>query len=101
MSSTNLVSGLASGFDWRTIVDQLIAIEHKKVEFIEDEQKAYEEKLGIFQTFNSELLTLKTQAESLSSIDAFNIFQANLSTNSSLYDATDLLGVSVGSTATP
>ncbi|MBW1913887.1 MAG: flagellar filament capping protein FliD [Deltaproteobacteria bacterium] len=101
MSSTNLVSGLASGFDWRTIVDQLIAIEHKKVEFIEDEQKAYEKKLGIFQTFNSELLTLKTQAESLSSIDAFNVFQANLNTNSSLYDATDLLGVSVGSTATP
>jgi flagellar hook-associated protein 2 len=32
--STNLVSGLASGFDWRSMIDQLIAIERRPVDLV-------------------------------------------------------------------
>ena len=34
-TSTNLISGLSSGFDWRSMIDQLIAIEHRRVESVE------------------------------------------------------------------
>jgi hypothetical protein len=33
--STNLISGLSSGFDWRSMIDQLIAVEHRSVDLIE------------------------------------------------------------------
>lgn len=99
--STNLVSGLSSGIDWRTMIDQLIAVNHKSVDLVEDQKTEYEDKLEIFQDINSRLLSFKTQAATLASSDAFNVFTSSLSTNSTTYDASDFLSVTTSTTAGP
>jgi flagellar hook-associated protein 2 len=43
--STNLISGLASGFDWRTMIDEIMKIEHWSVDLVEARKRKYEEKL--------------------------------------------------------
>ena len=99
--STNLISGLSSGIDWRTMIDQLIAIEHRSVDLLEEEQTEYGDKLEIFQTINTRLLTLQSAASSLSDMDTFKVFTSSASTNSSNYSASDFLSVSTSSSATP
>jgi flagellar capping protein FliD len=45
MAATNQVSGLASGFDWKTMLDQLRQVENQKVVVIQNQQKTYQDKL--------------------------------------------------------
>ena len=97
--STNLIAGLASGFDWRSMIDQLIAIEHQSVDLVEDRKTEYESKLEIFQSINTKLLSFKTQAESLASSKAFNIFSTSLTTDSTTYKASDMLSASTSTSA--
>lgn len=99
--STNLVAGLASGFDWRSMIDQLIAMEHKRVDLVENQKTDYESNLEIFRSMNTKLLSFKTAAESLADTDAFNVFKTNLSTDSSTYSASELLSVSTSTSASP
>jgi len=44
-SSTNLISGLASGFDWRSMIDQLMAVEHSSVDRVTTKQTEASNKL--------------------------------------------------------
>lgn len=99
--STNLVSGLASGFDWRTIIDQLIAVEHRNVDLVEDRKADHETQLSEWQSFNTKLLALKTAAEGLKDPEDFNLFSSSMSTDSATVDGEDLLSVSTSSTAVP
>ncbi|MBN1850777.1 MAG: flagellar filament capping protein FliD [Deltaproteobacteria bacterium] len=99
--STNLISGLSSGFDWRSVIDQLIAIEHRRVDLVEEEQTQYKEKLEILQTINSKLLTLKSESTKMADFDTFKVFTSSLSTNSSSYSASDFLSVTTNTDATP
>lgn len=99
--STNLVAGLSSGFDWRSMIDQLIAIEHRRVDLVENQKTEYEQKLAILQSINIQLLSFKTQAETLASINAFNIFTSSLTTDSATYSASDFLSVSTSTSAAP
>jgi len=39
--STNLISGLASGFDWRSMIDELMKIERRPVDLIEARKREY------------------------------------------------------------
>ena len=97
--STNLISGLSSGFDWRSMIDQLIAVEHRSVDLIEDKKTDYENKLSAWQTFNTSLLSLKTAAESLKDADDFNLFTSSMTTDDSLVDADDILTVTTSDSA--
>ena len=99
--STNLIAGLSSGFDWRSMIDQLMAIEHKRVDLVENRKSEYESKLEIFQSINTKLLSFKTQAETLAKSDAFNVFTSSLTTNSTTYKASDFLSVSTTTSAAP
>ena len=99
--STNLVSGLSSGFDWRSMIDNLMAIEHRRVDLVEADKTEYEDKRTLLQTINTKLLTLKTQAETLASSNAFNLYSSSLSTNSTAYSASDFLSVSTSTSAFP
>lgn len=99
--STNLIAGLSSGFDWRSMIDQLMTIEHKRVDLVENRKSEYESKLKIFQSINTKLLSFKTNAEILSRSDAFNVFTSNLTTNSTTYKASDFLSVSTTTSAAP
>lgn len=99
--STNLISGLSSGFDWRSMIDQLIEIEHRPVDLVENQKTEYEEKLEIFQSLNTSLLSFRTNAKNLASTDAFNLFTTTLSTTSAAYSASDFFSVSTTASAAP
>ena len=89
--STNLISGLSSGFDWRSMIDQLMAVEHRPVDLVTAKKTDTEAKLKEWQTANSKLLAFKTAAAGLKDPDIFQVFAATMSTNSSTVKASDLL----------
>jgi len=97
--STNLISGLSSGFDWRSMIDQLIAVEHRPVDLVTAKKTDTETKLTEWQTANSKLLSLKTAVARLKDSDAFQVFTATMSTNSNTVEGNDLLSVSTTTTA--
>ena len=97
--STNLVSGLSSGFDWRTMIDELIAIDHRRVDLVEDKKSEYESELSEWQSFNTKLLALKTAAEGLKEPDDFYLYTSTMSTDSSIVDGEDLVSVSTDTDA--
>jgi flagellar hook-associated protein 2 len=97
--STNLISGLSSGFDWRSMIDQLMAVEHRRVDLVENRKSEYESKLSEWQSFNTKLLSLKTAAEGLKDSEDFYLYLPNMTTNSSTVSASDLMSVSTSSSA--
>lgn len=97
--STNLVAGLSSGFDWRSMVDQLIAIEHRRVDLIEGRKTEYEEKLSEWQSFNTKLLSLKTASENLKDSEDFYLYTPHLSSDDADGDASGLLSVTASASA--
>ncbi len=99
MASTNQISGLSSGFDWRTMVDQLMAIEKRPVNMLEKQKTQYETQLTEWRSFNTQLLSLKTAAAALSKPDNFNTFSSSMTSDNADIDAEDLLSVSTDSSA--
>ena len=97
--STNLISGLSSGFDWRTMIDQLISIERRRVDFVSGKKTTQEKKLAEWQSFNTKLLAFKTAASSLKSPGDFNVYKTAMTTDSSSVKASDLLSASAANTA--
>ena len=98
--STNLISGLVTGFDWRTMIDQLIAIEYERVETVENRKNEYETKLTEWQSVNSMLLSLKTAADAINAESDFNVYTAS-TTSASTTAASDIFTVSTSSSASP
>lgn len=99
MTATNSISGLSSGFDWASMVDQLIEIDRAPITLVENQKTNYEAQLSAWQTFNTSLLSLKTAAQALSDPDDFNIFTSSLTSNNPNVDAEDLLSVSTASSS--
>lgn len=99
--STNLISGLASGFDWRSMIDQLIAIDAKPIELKESQKSDYEAQLSEWRSFNTMLLSLKSSASALSDPDDFYVYTSGMTSDNSDVDAEDLLSISTTSDASP
>ncbi len=87
MSSGVSFSGLSSGIDTATIVEQLIAIERRPVTLLENQQIREENKLTVLQEINTSLLTTKTSVEALSKPEGFDLFNVSSSHE-------DIVGVS-------
>ena len=100
MGGTNVVSGLSSGIDWRDILDQLKAVEYKRVELIQDRRKTYTDRLSAWQTINTKLLAFKTAAGTLNTAAGFNIYTTALSSNTATA-AEDILSVTTNTDAVP
>ncbi len=99
--STQSVSGLSSGLDWRSIIDDLRKVEHRPIDLIEQRKSEYESKLSAWKSFNTKLLSLKNAAEELKDPEDFNVYKANMSTGSASVSASDLLSISTTSAASP
>lgn len=65
------VSGLASGFDWRSLVDQLSDVERLPQNRLRVEQQGLRERNAAYDSLVSELTTLRTQATNLTTSSAF------------------------------
>ncbi len=100
-TSSSLISGLASGFDWKSMIDSLMAVEHKRVDLITAKKSSTEAKLKEWQSFNTKLLAFKTAAEALSKPASFKLYTSTLTTDSSTVDGEDLLTISAGEEASP
>jgi flagellar hook-associated protein 2 len=62
MGIVNLISG---GLDVTGIVDNLIYVQREPIRRLEEQTKAYQDKLSAYQAFNTKLLAFKTAVESL------------------------------------
>ncbi len=97
--STNFISGLSSGIDWSTMVDNLIAVDQKRVDLITSQQSDYQAKLKEWQSFNTKLLALKTAADSLKNPEDFGMFNASMTTDSLTVKGSDLMTVTASQAA--
>lgn len=100
MGGTNVISGLSSGLDWRTIIDQLKSIEHRRIDLVENRKKTYQNRLSAWQAINKKLLSLKTASENLRKTTSFNLYKATLASNT-ITDPETLLSVTTGEEASP
>jgi flagellar hook-associated protein 2 len=96
MASTSSVSGVSSGIDWRSMIEQIRAAEHRPIDLIVKQKGTYENKFKAWQELNTKLLSLKTAAEKLSTAPGFNLFSSS-SRSSSATNPDDLLTASLGS----
>lgn len=93
-------SGLSSGVDWRSMIDQLIKVDHKRVDLVARRKSAQESKLKAWQELTSKLQALKSAAEELKKPGAFNLFKTSLNSSSST-SASDLLVATADRYAAP
>ena len=66
------LSGLASGFDWQSVVDQLTELERAPQQRMRADQSTISQKQSVLNSLTSELESLKTNAEALSTGDLFD-----------------------------
>jgi len=99
--STNLISGLISGFDWRTMVDELIAIDRQRVTLVENSKSVLENKLTEWRSFNTKLLAFKTAADALKTPEAFTAFTSRMTSSDPSVATSSLLSATVSSSAAP
>lgn len=97
-SGTQMISGLSSGIDWRTMVDQIIAIDSRQINSIQTQQKAFDTRRNAWQDINSKLSALKAAVEALRKPETFNKFSSVISANSST-KGSDLLSVTLNANA--
>ncbi|HEY2801379.1 MAG TPA: flagellar filament capping protein FliD [Chthoniobacterales bacterium] len=66
-----ILSGLASGLDWQSLVSQLIAAERTPETALRAQQGVDTQKISAFDTINTDLLALQTSATALSDNNVF------------------------------
>jgi len=93
MSTINF-GGLVSGLDTDTILTQLVALERRPIELLDEKQTTHENRLSAFQELNSKLLSFQTQAEALNEAETFQAVSVTSS------DETVLTGTSSSSSNT-
>lgn len=98
--ATFSVSGLASGLDWQNMISQLVELQRRPITLLEGNKTALSEKQSAWSELNTKLLSLRTAAGSLSSLDDFNLFTPTATVSGTSSDVGDLLSYAVGSNAT-
>ena len=97
MGSDLQLTGLASGFDWAPVVDQLIELERMPQKRLEREKVQNDEKISDLGTLKTQLDTLKSAAKALQNENLFKsrkvgLSPSNLSNPSVSADADSLTG---------
>ncbi len=93
------LSGLASGFDWKSLVDQLIAVERTPQTRLRTEQTFGTQKSNTLASLNTKLLDLQTALKPLAgeTTDIFAARNVTLGTSTSTWSATAGAGTETGS----
>lgn len=81
------LSGLASGFDWKTVVDQLIAISRTPQTRLRTDKTANLGKLNAFTNLRTRVTALQDAAKALSTDGVFSARSAKLSETNSTWKA--------------
>lgn len=93
------LSGVGSGFDWQTMLEQLRTVEQNQyIKPLEEQKKKQEDILSAWNTVSTKLSNLLSSVQNLKDSEDFDVFTASLTSSSSV-DANSLLSVTVGSGA--
>lgn len=90
------LSGLASGFDWKPVVDQLTNLERAPQRRLRNEQSTLNQRKDAISTLVSELENLKTKAEALTKADFFTGAGTAATTNDKYATATATASTPIG-----
>lgn len=93
------ISGMASGLDWNSMITDLVELQRNPITLLEEKQTALSEKKSAWSEVNTMLVSLKTAAGSLSSLEDFDVFTPSATVTGTSTDVEDLLGYAVGSNA--
>jgi len=91
------LAGLASGFDWKTFVDQLMDIERAPIRTIQTEQGRNTQRSTALGTFSTRLTSLQTAVTGLSDISLFSGRKATSSATTGAFNAVATAGSTPGS----
>ncbi|MBI3415585.1 MAG: flagellar filament capping protein FliD [Verrucomicrobia bacterium] len=92
------VSGLASGFDWRSLVDQLTNLERAPEQRLQSEQSKLQQRNAGYANLQTQLSALKTRVDALKDPALFGR-RATASGDSTVASATVSAGTALGSYA--
>ena len=90
------ISGLASGFDWQSFVDQMVDVERAPQTTMKSEQTAIDERNNAFGSVKTQLSVLQSRIKTLNDPSLFNSRQASVA-DSSVASATASSGTTTGS----
>jgi len=90
------LSGLASGFDWKSVVEQLIAIERVPQQNLRTEKAVNTNKLSALTTLRTKLTAFQDASKALSSSSLFGQRTATLGDVDSNWSATASSGAATG-----
>jgi flagellar hook-associated protein 2 len=79
------LSGLASGFNWTSFVDQMMALEHAPADQLAAEKATNTQKLASLTTLGSDMVDLQSTAKTLTADGLFNGRTATSSNSSSTW----------------
>jgi flagellar hook-associated protein 2 len=93
------LSGVGSGFDWQTMLEQLRQVEEQQyIKPLENQKDRQEDVLSAWNTVSTKLSELLSAVQDMEDASDFDLFTSSLSSSSSL-DPESLLSVTVGSGA--
>lgn len=94
------LSGLGSGFDWKSTVEQLRQVEEsQKLTPLNTQKTKYQDKLSSWQSLSTKLGALQTAVQNLKDTDDFDVFTASLTSSGSSVSADSLMSVTAGGSA--
>ncbi len=97
MAGSVTVNGLISGLDTQSIIDQLIAIQARRIAQLEDKQAGETNIISLFQTLQANYLSLRTASDTLKAKSLFAQKTAT-SSNTAILTATASDKAALGST---
>lgn len=90
------LSGLASGFDWKSVVDQLIELERVPQNRLRTNQSANTSKLTVFSSLSTKLTALQDASGALSATSLFSQRRVSLGDSDLNWTATAASGATEG-----
>lgn len=91
------LSGLASGLDWKTLVEQLMEIEAAPIARIEREQTTNTQRANALKDLNTRLSSLQSAAQTLKDASLFSTRTVTSGTTASSWSLSASSGAAVGS----
>lgn len=95
--ATLQLSGLASGFDWKSVVDQLMTLNRVPQDRLRSEKSTNTSKISTFSTLRTRLTALQTSAKALTSDSLFAQRSASLANPDLNWTASAANGTATGS----
>lgn len=91
------LSGLASGFDWKSLVEQLMDVEQTRVTRLQKEQSTNTQQVSALNTLGTKLTALSATATALKDVSAFSARTVSSSTSGSTWTLASTAGSATGS----